>query len=89
MKRRKFLTSTGVAFIGTLAAPAILRAQGAPFKVGTYGGYFEDSFKTHIFPDFTDATGIEIESIPQPTGEAWLVQLQQAARAGLLDRENT
>ena len=82
MERRKFLASTGAAFIGSLAAPAILRAQGVPLKVGTYGGYFEDSFKEHIYPDFTDATGIEIESIPQPTGEAWLVQLQQAARAG-------
>jgi putative spermidine/putrescine transport system substrate-binding protein len=65
-----------------MAAPAILRAQSAPLKVGTYGGYFEDSFNQHIFPDFTAATGIEVESIGTPTGEAWLVQLQQAARAG-------
>ncbi|MBU2357764.1 MAG: extracellular solute-binding protein [Alphaproteobacteria bacterium] len=82
MKRRTFLATTGAATIGTLAAPTLLRAQGAPLKVGTYGGYFEDSFKTHIFPEFTKATGIEVESIAEPTGEAWLVQLQQAARAG-------
>ena len=36
----------------------------------------------HIFPDFTKATGIAIESIAEPTGEAWLVQLEQAAKAG-------
>lgn len=82
MKRRDFLTITTAAGLGTLAAPAILRAQGTPLKVGTYGGYFEESFRTHIYPDFTQASGIEIESIAEPTGEAWLVQLEQAARAG-------
>ena len=45
-------------------------------------GYFKDSFDEHIYPDFTAATGIEIDSIAEPTGEAWLVQLEQAARAG-------
>ncbi len=62
---------------------------GAPFalaettiKVGVYGGYFKDSFDKHIFPDFTKATGIKIESVAEPTGEAWLQQLDQAARAG-------
>jgi putative spermidine/putrescine transport system substrate-binding protein len=51
-------------------------------KVGVYGGYFKDSFDKHIFPDFTKETGIKIESVAEPTGEAWLVQLEQAARAG-------
>ena len=31
--------------------------------VGTYGGYFKDSFDKHIYPDFTKETGIKIESI--------------------------
>lgn len=52
-----------------------------PLKVGVYGGYFKDSFDKHIFPDFTAETGIEVQSIPEPTGEAWLIQLMQAARA--------
>ncbi len=82
MKRRSFLTAGAATGLGVLAAPAILRAQSAPLKVGTYGGYFQDSFDAHVFPDFTEATGIEVESIGTPTGEAWLVQLQQAARAG-------
>ena len=80
IRRRSFLL-TGAGGLSTLAAPAILRAQGAPLKVGTYGGYFEESFKTHIYPDFTAETGIEVQSIAEPTGEAWLVQLEQAARA--------
>jgi len=82
MKRRAFLTTTAAATLGTLAAPSIARAQAQTLKVGTYGGYFEESFKKHIYPDFTAATGIEVDSIAEPTGEAWLVQLQQAARAG-------
>jgi putative spermidine/putrescine transport system substrate-binding protein len=79
---RRTLLKAGAAGAAILSAPAILRAQGTPLKVGTYGGYFQDSFDKHIFPDFTAATGIAVESIGEPTGEAWLVQLQQAARAG-------
>ncbi len=56
---------------------------GQTLKVGVYGGYFKDSFDKHIFPDFTKETGIKIESVAEPTGEAWLVQLEQAARAGV------
>jgi putative spermidine/putrescine transport system substrate-binding protein len=62
--------------------PSILRAQDKSLKVGVYGGYFKDSFDKNIFPEFTKATGIAVESIAEPTGEAWLVQLEQAARAG-------
>ncbi|CAB1060065.1 ABC transporter, substrate-binding protein (cluster 1, maltose/g3p/polyamine/iron) [Olavius sp. associated proteobacterium Delta 1] len=58
------------------------QAEGV-LKVGAYGGYFKDSFDKHIFPDFTKETGIKIESVAEPTGEAWLVQLEQAARAGM------
>lgn len=78
--RRGFL-ATSTALAGVLAAPAIIRAA-EPLTVATYGGYFEDSFKTHIYPAFTEATGIAINSVPQPTSEAWLVQLETAARAG-------
>ena len=60
-----------------------MRAQDKSLKVGVYGGYFKDSFDKHIFPGFTEATGIAVESIAEPTGEAWLVQLQQAAQANV------
>lgn len=82
LTRRRFLTTTTATAGGLLAAPAILRAQGATLKIGTYGGYFQESFDKFIYPDFTTETGIAVESIAEPTGEAWLVQLQQAARAG-------
>lgn len=81
--RRTFLKSTAaVAGVSALSMPFISTAHAAdPLKVGTYGGYFQSSFEKHIFPDFTKATGIEVESIGEPTGEAWLVQLEAAARA--------
>ncbi|MEO3384926.1 ABC transporter substrate-binding protein [Mesorhizobium sp. CAU 1741] len=79
---RRAALGAGVAAAGALAMPAILRAQDRSIKVGVYGGYFKDSFDKHVFPTFTEATGIAVESVAEPTGEAWLVQLEQAARAG-------
>ncbi len=81
MNRRAVL-GAGVAGASLLAMPNVLRAQDKSLKVGVYGGYFKDSFDKNIFPEFTKASGIAIESIAEPTGEAWLVQLEQAARAG-------
>jgi len=78
---RRSLLSAGVAATGMLAMPSILRAQDKSLKVGVYGGYFKKSFDEHIFPAFTEATGIAVESVAEPTGEAWLVQLEQAAKA--------
>ena len=81
MNRRGVL-GAGLATAGVLAMPSILRAQDKSLKVGVYGGYFKKSFDEHIFPDFTKATGIAVESVAEPTGEAWLVQVEQAAKAG-------
>lgn len=79
---RRGVLAGSMAGAGMLAMPSILRAQDKSLKVGVYGGYFKDSFDKNIFPDFTKATGIAIESVAEPTGEAWLVQLEQAAKAG-------
>ena len=79
---RRSVLAAGAAGAALLAMPAILRAQDKSLKVGVYGGYFKDSFDKNIFPDFTKATGIAVESVAEPTGEAWLIQLEQAARAG-------
>ena len=85
--RRHFLAGTAAAG-GALAlglpfgAPAV-HAQDRSLKVGTYGGYFEESFTKHIYPDFTQVTGITVESIAEPTGDQWLLQLEQAAKAGV------
>ena len=79
---RRAVLGAGVAGASLLAMPAVLRAQDKSLKVGVYGGYFKDSFDKNIFSDFTKETGIAIESVAEPTGEAWLVQLEQAAKAG-------
>lgn len=79
---RRTVLGAGVAGASLLAMPAVLRAQDKSLKVGVYGGYFKDSFDKNIFADFTKATGIAVESVAEPTGEAWLVQLEQAAKAG-------
>lgn len=79
---RRHLVAAGLAGASVLAMPNVLRAQERSLKVGVYGGYFKNAFDEHIFPAFTEATGIAVESVAEPTGEAWLVQLEQAARAG-------
>ena len=55
--------------------------EGAKIKVSTYGGFFEENFAT-FYPAFTKETGVEVESISEPTSEVWVVQLQQAIDAG-------
>jgi putative spermidine/putrescine transport system substrate-binding protein len=79
--RRVLLTGSAAA-LATLAMPNVARAQKRSLKVGVYGGYFKDSFDKHIFPEFSKASGIQVESVAEPTGAAWLVQLEQAAKAG-------
>jgi putative spermidine/putrescine transport system substrate-binding protein len=82
-RRRVLAGAAALAGAAVLGFPAIRTRAAQTLKVGTYGGYFKDSFDQHIYPDFTKETGIEIESIAEPTGEAWLVQLQTAAGAGV------
>lgn len=84
LDRRQFIagTAAGAAAL-TIGMPAV-HAQGKKsIKVGVYGGYFKESFEKHIFPDFTKTTGIEVESVAEPTSEAWVVQLETAARGGV------
>ena len=79
---RRSLLKSGAATVAasTLASPLI--AQSRSLKVGSYGGYFEDSFKSFVYPEFTAATGIAVESVTQPNSADWLVTMQQAASAG-------
>jgi putative spermidine/putrescine transport system substrate-binding protein len=84
ISRRRLLGSAGpLAATALVGFPAVRTRAAQTLKVGTYGGYFKDSFDEHIYPGFTEATGIEIESIAEPTGEAWLVQLMTAARGNI------
>ncbi len=79
---RRTLLKSGVASVAASSLATPLIAQSRSLKVGSYGGYFEDSFKSFVYPEFTAATGIEVESVTQPNSADWLVTMQQAASAG-------
>ena len=79
-RRRLLQTTAGLAAASALGAPAL--AQSRSLRIGSYGGYFEDSFKAHVYPAFTEATGIAVESVTQPNSSDWLVTMQNAAAAG-------
>lgn len=85
MSRRSVLK--GGALLGAVAAvnmPFIRPSYAASsLKVSTFGGYFEQSFNSFIYPAFTKATGIKVESVPQSESAAFLLQLQQASKAGV------
>ncbi len=84
VNRRRFLVGSVALTTAAALGPFIRTARAArSVKIGVYGGYFKDSFDKHIFPDFSKATGIEVESVAEPTGETWVVQLRNAARAGI------
>ncbi|MBS1182432.1 MAG: putative substrate-binding component of transporter, partial [Proteobacteria bacterium] len=59
---RRAMLAAGAMGAAVLAMPNVLRAQDRSLKVGAYGGYFKDSFDKNVFPEFTKATGIAVES---------------------------
>jgi putative spermidine/putrescine transport system substrate-binding protein len=84
MTSRRTLLGASAAATGVLAAPNVLRRAWAaePIRVSSYGGYFEDMLKDYAYPAFTEATGIEIESVSQAGGFEWFVQLKSSIAAG-------
>lgn len=74
-------TTSPAATVPTPTAIDTGNIAGAKIKVSTYGGFFEENFRT-FYPDFTKQTGVEVESIAEPTSEVWVVQLEQAVKAG-------
>ena len=85
MNRRTLLKTAG-SVAGMAAASSVigtpLIAQERSLKIGSYGGYFENSFKEFVYPVFTEATGIAVESVTQPNSTDWLVTMTQATKAG-------
>jgi putative spermidine/putrescine transport system substrate-binding protein len=84
VSRRTVLKTAAMAgAVAALTAPFASRGYaGRSLKVSTFGGYFEQGFKSVVFPAFYKATGIAVESIPQSESAAFLLQLQQAAKSG-------
>ena len=83
LKRRDFIKTTSAA-AATLALGTYLPRAWAkgPMKVSAYGGYFEDSLAEFVYPEFTKATGIEIESVSQTGSDSWFVSMDTALKAG-------
>jgi putative spermidine/putrescine transport system substrate-binding protein len=83
---RRTLLKSASSVAGLAAASSVigtpLIAQTRSLKIGAYGGYFENSFKEYVYPAFTEATGITVESVTQPNSTDWLVTMQQATAAG-------
>ena len=83
ISRRHVLGGTAALTTGwVLSSTRPLRAADRPLKVAAWGGFFQDVLDEVLYPAFTRETGIEVESIGKPIGDAWLVQLDQASRAG-------
>lgn len=76
-------TAGGALLATGFPAPAIIAADRS-IKIGSYGGYFEDSFVQHVYPEFEKATGIKVESVTQPNSNEWLTTMEQATKAGAL-----
>jgi putative spermidine/putrescine transport system substrate-binding protein len=85
LTRRHLLRSAGATAAAVLL-PALRRpvraANARSLKVSTFGGYFERMFVEHVYPAFTKATGIAVQSIEQPEGAQFLLQLAAANKAG-------
>jgi len=84
LSRRKLLRSAGAAAAAVaIQAPFVRSAwAGRSLKVSTFGGYFERSFADFVYPAFTKATGIAVQSIEQPEGAQFLFQLAEANKTG-------
>lgn len=85
-RRRLLLGGAGLAAAagtGLLSACAPSAGKSGTLKVSTYGGNFEEAISEHVYPALEKATGLKIESIPQPAGLQFLLQLIEANKAGI------
>jgi putative spermidine/putrescine transport system substrate-binding protein len=80
--RRRFLTGATSVALASLQTPYVYAASPRSLRVSTFGGYFERMFAQHIYPAFTKATGISVQSIEQSEGAQFLFQLAAANKAG-------
>jgi putative spermidine/putrescine transport system substrate-binding protein len=85
LTRRHILRSAGATAAAAMLPTPLRPTRAASvrsLKVSTFGGYFERMFAEHVYPAFTKATGIAVQSIEQPEGAQFLLQLAAANKAG-------
>lgn len=83
VNRRQLLVGAAATTAVALASPYIARAQsGKVLKVSAFGGYFEDSLVEHVYPKFTEETGIAVQPVSQSGGNTWWTALRSGLEAG-------
>lgn len=80
--RRAILRAAAAAMVAGLAPPILIGGEPRRLRVSTFGGLFERMFAQHVYPAFTKATGIAVQSIEQSEGIQFLFQLAEANRVG-------
>ncbi len=82
-RRTLVRTATTLTGAAVLSAPFIRPSYAArSLRVGAFGGICEQSYARYVYPAFTRATGIAVESVPEAEGIAFLLQVNQANRNG-------
>ena len=80
--RRAALRGAAAALVAGLAPSILIGGEPRRLRVSTFGGFFERMFAQHVYPAFTKATGIAVNSIEQSEGIQFLFQLAEANRVG-------
>jgi hypothetical protein len=62
--RRNVLQGAAAIAVATARAPYVI-AGARSLRVSTFGGYFERMFAQYVYPAFSKATGIAVQSIEQ------------------------
>ena len=82
-RRRLLRHAATLAAAPALSMPFIRPSRAARvLRVSSYGGICEESYAKYLYPAFTKASGIAVQSIPQAEGLAFLLQLAQANHDG-------
>jgi putative spermidine/putrescine transport system substrate-binding protein len=85
VERRQILSRAGATAAISLASPFVLRRAWAdvPLFVSSYGGSFEQALALDIYPQFTQDTGIKVQSISQSGGNSWFDSLRLSQQSGV------
>lgn len=85
IERRQILSAAATTAVASLASPYVLRRAWAdvPLSVSSYGGSFEETLALDIYPQFTQDTGIKVQSISQSGGNSWFDSLRLSQESGV------
>ena len=83
LSRRDVLKRLGIAAaLPLIGSASALAGTSGSIRISTFGGDFLAAYKKHFFPAFTKQTGIQVETVEQPGGAQFMLQLAQANQSG-------